>query len=152
MGKRLTQKQEDFIRYYIETGNGTLSAISAGYCTNRNTAAVIASENLRKPNVLARLNELRDEIYGPRKMALAERVARLSELAREDNPGNRGYQRQPNIQAIDTLNKMERIYAEEGQPPVEIVQSFTFILPNGTKVTPRQLIEGIKNTPDSPQN
>ena len=46
---RLTVKQDKFARLYAKTGNGTQSAIAAGYSAN--SAASIASENLTKPEI-----------------------------------------------------------------------------------------------------
>lgn len=49
----LTLKQRRFCEYYLETGNGTEAVIKAGYKIkgNMRLASVIASENLRKPNI-----------------------------------------------------------------------------------------------------
>src|SRR5574344_1338771 len=46
---KLTPKQELFCREYITDFNGTQAAIRAGY--SEHTAAVIATENLQKPNI-----------------------------------------------------------------------------------------------------
>ena len=47
---KLTPKQKAFVREYKKNGgNGTKAAIKAGY--SENTADVIATENLRKPNI-----------------------------------------------------------------------------------------------------
>ena len=46
---KLTPKQEMFCKEYITDFNGKQAAIRAGY--SENTASVIASENLTKPNV-----------------------------------------------------------------------------------------------------
>lgn len=43
----LTIKQDKFVNNYIETGNGTQSAIAAGY--NPNSAYSMSAENLTKP-------------------------------------------------------------------------------------------------------
>ena len=50
---RLTNKQREFInQYFLCNMNGTEAVIQAGYqCKNRQTAAAIASENLRKTHV-----------------------------------------------------------------------------------------------------
>jgi len=48
---KLTPKQKKFADEYIKTGNATQSAIEAGY--SKRTAAVIATENLIKPNIKA---------------------------------------------------------------------------------------------------
>jgi phage terminase small subunit len=47
--KKLTIKQEKFVNEYIKTGNGTQSAVKAGY--SEKTAYQIAHENLNKPEV-----------------------------------------------------------------------------------------------------
>ena len=57
MRDRLTQKQETFCLKYVEMGNATQAAIVAGY--KPKTAQVIASENLTKPIIQARVTELR---------------------------------------------------------------------------------------------
>lgn len=52
----LTEKQRLFCEEYIVCLDGTEAAIKAGY--SEKTAPVIASENLRKPNIVAYLREL----------------------------------------------------------------------------------------------
>jgi len=47
--KKLTAKQQRFCDEYLIDMDGTKAAIRAGY--SKKTAAVIASENLRKPNI-----------------------------------------------------------------------------------------------------
>jgi phage terminase small subunit len=53
--ERITKKQEIFAKEYLATGHGTKSALKAYDTTDENTAAVIASENLRKHKVRAYL-------------------------------------------------------------------------------------------------
>lgn len=48
---RLTKKQKDFAKAYLETGNGTQSALKAYDTTDPNTANQIALDNLQKPTV-----------------------------------------------------------------------------------------------------
>ncbi len=57
---KLTEKQERFIDYYIETGNATEAARRAGY--SEKTAKQIGSENLTKLDffIKKRLKELED--------------------------------------------------------------------------------------------
>lgn len=62
---KLTLKQKLFCQHYIETfGNGTEAVIRAGYKVdkkgkvNRNLAKSIASENLTKPDIRERIDEL----------------------------------------------------------------------------------------------
>lgn len=55
---RLTKKQRKFVKSFVETeGNGTQAALTAYDTTDPNVAAVIASENLRKPNIVDALEE-----------------------------------------------------------------------------------------------
>ena len=55
----LKDKQEAFCREYLIDLNATQAAIRAGY--SEKTATVIGSENLAKPNIQARLQELMSE-------------------------------------------------------------------------------------------
>lgn len=55
----LTPKQEAFCLEYIKDLNATQAAIRAGY--SEKTATAIAAENLTKPNVAARVEELMKE-------------------------------------------------------------------------------------------
>ena len=59
----LTERQEKFCQYFIETGNGRQSAIKAGY--SEASAEAIASETLRRPNVAKRIKYLRDKAMKP---------------------------------------------------------------------------------------
>jgi len=61
MSKRLTLKQLKFIQIYIETGNATKAAMTAYRCKNENVAAVLGSENLRKPNIACEIEKYRKE-------------------------------------------------------------------------------------------
>lgn len=56
----LTPKQDRFCQEYVVDLNGTQAAIRAGY--SQKTAAVIAAENLTKPNIHERINELQTKI------------------------------------------------------------------------------------------
>lgn len=56
---KLTDKQELFAREYLKDLNATQAAIRAGY--SENSAAVQGFENLRKPNIQQRIDELNSE-------------------------------------------------------------------------------------------
>jgi len=58
---QLNSRQELFCQEYIKDFNGTQSAIRAGYSIA--SAKEIASENLTKPNISARIKELKDSIF-----------------------------------------------------------------------------------------
>jgi len=56
-----TPKMERFCYEYLANGfNGTKAALKAGYAEK--TAYVIASENLRKPQIKARIQEMKDNL------------------------------------------------------------------------------------------
>lgn len=55
----LTDKQLSFCMEYLKDLNGTKAAERAGYSVN--SAYAIASENLRKPEILTRIKQLMDE-------------------------------------------------------------------------------------------
>ena len=54
---KLTDKQEQFCQEYLIDLNGTQAAIRAGY--SKNSANDIAAQNLAKPNIQARVAELK---------------------------------------------------------------------------------------------
>lgn len=55
----LTYKQELFCQEYIIDSNATQAAIRAGY--SQDTAGAIGHENLKKPDIEARINELQED-------------------------------------------------------------------------------------------
>lgn len=57
--KKLTLKQEQFCLEYIIDFNATQAAIRAGY--SKKTSYATGHENLKKPEIVARLGQLRDE-------------------------------------------------------------------------------------------
>lgn len=77
---KLTQKQQKFSDYYIETGNATESAIKAGY--SKKTAAVIGAENLTKPNIKAYIDERLEEMKSERTADAQEVLEYLTSIMR----------------------------------------------------------------------
>lgn len=57
MAGRLTKKEMGFVKDYLETGNGTQAALKNYDTESENTAAAIASENLRKPKIQKLIEE-----------------------------------------------------------------------------------------------
>ena len=80
MFRKLTRRQEGFCLNFFQLGNATQAAISAGYSVK--TAAEIASENLTKPMIQQRIQELREAAASSRIMSVIERKERLSEIAK----------------------------------------------------------------------
>ena len=72
----MTYKQELFIQEYIKTGNATSSAIKAGY--SKKTARVIGQENLTKPYIKKKINELSQKIACNSIMTAKERQEYLT--------------------------------------------------------------------------
>jgi len=56
----LNDRQEKFCYEYCMDFNGTQAAIRAGY--SQKTAGVIATENLKKPNIQARIKKMQDNL------------------------------------------------------------------------------------------
>lgn len=77
MTRKLTKKQEVFVREYLIDGNGTRAAIAAGY--SKATAGVMAFENLRKPQIASLVRQQTEKTLGKLEVSV-ERV--LSERAR----------------------------------------------------------------------
>jgi len=80
MRTRLTQKQETFCVKYFELGNATEAALIAGYSSKN--ARAIASINLTKVDIQARLQELRQKVEDASVMNVLERKQRLTEISR----------------------------------------------------------------------
>lgn len=78
--KRLTQKQELFCLKYFELGNASEAALIAGY--KPRAARFIASENLTKPNIQVRIQELRQKVEDDSVMNVLERKQILTEIGR----------------------------------------------------------------------
>lgn len=77
MARGLTKKQKGFVKDYLETGNGTQSALKNYDTTDYKTASVIATENLEKPRVIAYLESKAEKA--------AEFVYQLAESGENEN-------------------------------------------------------------------
>ena len=99
--RKLTNKQEKFCINYLLNNNATEAAIKAGY--SKDTAVVIASQNLTKLNVKERIKELRDKTESAKIMSVQERREMLTLIAR--------FGGKLSIPAIAELNKMGGDYA-----------------------------------------
>lgn len=75
----LTEKQELFVQAYLIDFNATKAAKSAGY--SEDTAGAIGWENLRKPEIQARIEEVRSEMgksFNVTRERLAQELARIA--------------------------------------------------------------------------
>lgn len=77
---KLTEKQQRFCDYYIETGNATEAAIKAGY--SKKTAKETGYENLTKPHLKKYIDERMQEIASNRIMGAQEALELLTSIAR----------------------------------------------------------------------
>lgn len=68
---KLSEKQQRFVDYYIETGNSAEAARRAGY--SEKTARTIGQENLTKPDIIRRIEERNRELA-------SERIADMNEV------------------------------------------------------------------------
>ena len=98
---KLTPKQKAFVREYKKNGgNGTQAAIKAGY--SENTADVIATENLRKPNIREALEIEEKKLQEKYEYTLDEMMRELNEVKmKADIEKNR----QVEIKAIELKGK-----------------------------------------------
>lgn len=106
--KKLTPKERRFVTAYIgeAAGNGTKAAILAGYA--KKSAAVTASQLLRKPNIAAELTKVVALTEQSTVANAAERRELLTRMARdiEAHPLAR-------LKAVDIHNKMDGLYVQK---------------------------------------
>jgi len=76
MSTKLTKKEKGFALDYIDTGNGTQSALNHYDTTDENVAASISSQNLRKLKIQNYLEESAD--------GASSRVVELSKEAKNE--------------------------------------------------------------------
>lgn len=95
--------QELFVQSLLKGNTEQKAAIIAGYSSSN--AAQQASRLLRKPHIIARIQELNQLAQDEMIMNLIERKKRLTEIAKDTKT-------QTAVKAISELNKMERIYDE----------------------------------------
>lgn len=105
--RKLTARQEKFCINYLLNSNATDAAIKAGY--SKDTAVVIASNNLTKANIQNRLKELRDKTESAKVMGIQERKEMLTLIAR--------FGGKLSIPAIAELNKMGGDYVTNNDKP-----------------------------------
>jgi phage terminase small subunit len=145
---KLNQRQETFCLEYFKSGNASNAALVAGYSPK--TAQEIASENLTKPMIIARINELRAVPQAKTILSVVQRQELLTKFATEVLENKNGVVRSDNIRAISELNKMDHIYEIMPQVTKEVHQSIIFILPDGTKIPPKLLLEAAKTPIQEP--
>ena len=112
----MNDRQKRFCELYAQKPDGTAAAVAAGY--SEKTAAAIASENLRKPELLAYIRELQDQAAAGRVASMLTAKAYLSDVMR--NPDEKTADR---IRAAELLMKSSgafvRIREDDGGRTIE---------------------------------
>ncbi len=99
-GKKLTEKQERFIREYLIDFNATRAAKAAGY--KENTAYQIGHENLSKPEIQEAIQkeiEKRNKRTEKKQDRAVEMIEEIAEIDFSD------YEKRRNIRGIELLAK-----------------------------------------------
>ncbi|MBQ6349825.1 MAG: terminase small subunit [Methanobrevibacter sp.] len=122
---KLTPKQKAFVREYkANGGNGTQAAIKAGY--SENTADVIATENLRKPNIKEALAQAEKKMQEKYEYTLDDMVRELDDVKlKADAEQNR----QAQIKAIELKGKAfglfidrQEITGKDGKDLIPVIE------------------------------
>lgn len=71
---KLTERQKDFIKFYLDKWNGSRAARLAGYSAR--SAANIAYENMRKPHIRSIIDAYLEEESKERERIILERSMR----------------------------------------------------------------------------
>ena len=137
----LTLKQERFCQEYIIDGNATRAALAAKY--SENSAASIGSENLQKPEIIARIRELEADRMARTRITqdwVVKKLAQNVERAMQAEPvfdaegkptGEYLYQGQAANKALELLGKTHGMFTDRqeisgpGGGPIEAVMAMT---------------------------
>lgn len=115
---KLTPKQKAFVREYKKNGgNGTQAAIKAGY--SENTADVIATENLRKPNIREALEKEEKKLQEKYEYTIDDMVRELDDVKlKADAEQNR----QAQIKAIELKGKAFGLFVDKQETTVKGIE------------------------------
>jgi len=105
---KLTGKQERFCREYLKDGkfNATRAAEAAGY--SKKTAYSIGNENLKKPEIIKRLEQLQKKTNNKYDVSAERVVEELAKIGFSDEFGLEGFERldlKDKIKAIELLGR-----------------------------------------------
>lgn len=118
----LNDRQERFCREYMQDYNATQAAIRAGY--SKKTAGSMGHENLKKPEILARVRELQEEKCKSLVLSEAMIITELTETYREcrQNADSKGA-----LRALEMLGKHIGMFsgtnANEKEDPSELYKA-----------------------------
>ncbi len=135
----MNDRQRAFCQYYAADPDGTAAAIKAGY--SKRTAAAIASENLRKPELLDYIKQLQAE-------AEAARVADLVEVKRFWTATMRDEEQRVEfrLKASELLAKSSGEFVQRvdltAQVEAQVEEDVVFYIPdNGRPITKKEDID-----------
>lgn len=108
---KLTGKQEAFCLLYVGEAdfNGTKAARMASYNGSDNVLAVTAHQNLRKPKIKARI----DELVSSMAMSANEVLARLTIIAHGGHYGGNDVSVRDALRALELLGKTHKLFTEK---------------------------------------
>jgi len=139
--EKLTQRQEKFTRLIFQGVSQYDAYKQAGYkITARSTIDAAASRLANNVKILARLDQFNERVDKKAIYTVEQRKQRLTEIAEE--PVKIPVTAKEVVMSIGELNKMDHIYTEPVQGDRVIVQTSIFILPDGQRLTAKQLKEG----------
>ncbi len=111
MASKLSKKQIGFVKDYAKTGNGVLAARNNYDVKNDNVAAMIASENIRKPNVKEAILSIADRI--PEELLVKTHLEGLESYKME------GENVEPDFSTrhkyLESAYKLKNLYPKENQ-------------------------------------
>ena len=104
MSTKLTDKQKIFCKEYIKDFNATRAAIAAGY--SKKTAYATGAENLRKPQLLKKINQNKAKRAESTEITAEKVVKELAKIGFGNEDGIEGFSRlemKDKIKALDLL-------------------------------------------------
>ena len=105
-GKRLSTKQNLFIKHYIANGgNGTQAAISAGYSPK--TAGVAASKLLKSGNVPQHVDKAVESVGKSIETSAEKTISMIADMAYSPHSSEA-----IKLKALELLGKTQRIFVE----------------------------------------
>lgn len=108
--KKLTPKQDRFCREYVIDLNATQAAIRAGY--SKKTAGAVGFENLKKPEIAARIAAVVNEANKKAEVTSEEILANLAEIGRSRADGEI-VKNSDRIRAWELLGKYKTLWTEK---------------------------------------
>lgn len=151
---KLTKKQRGFVEDYIETENGTQSALKNYDTTDYKTASVIAAENLDKPSIQVAIEVKRKSLKqalidkGITEDYLAEKVEVLLTASKETKDADGNVKTEIDYTAVDKgLKHATSIYGviDPDDKPKQTNTTYNFIFSDEVQDKVKMINESIKS-------